>query len=372
MRVLALGLLGIAACYAPAPVEGLACSPSGACPVGQTCVDDVCVIGPDGGAPADAPVRNLLAFVSQRQLPGDFGGRAMADAACVAEAGAAGLRGEFIALLGTSSSAGASRLAGASGWVNLRGDRLVDAPDEWETGELRNPVRYQADGTDPGDVAFWRGGDPDLTCSDWSSQVGNGAANFNRDGLAVNFTRACGQALRVLCVEVGRRTPLPPAPAPPSDAKRVFVTSTTWTPGGGRADADAACVAAASDAGLAQADTFLAAIGVGAGSPFARFASPAPLVRVDDEVVAASGAALFTGVGELRSFVNRDERGNLPAAAFIWLGAPGFTCTDWTSADAGATAPLGLPDSADRGTLLGVGYAATCDDATISLLCIEP
>ena len=372
MRVAMVGLLGVAACYAPAPVEGLPCSPSGSCPAGQACVDEVCAgsgVVPDA-APDAGAVDNLKAFVSSGTRTGALGGRAGADALCAGDATDAGLSGEFIALLGTATSRGAERLDGSSGWVNTRGDRLVAMPAEWEQGEVRNPVRYLADGTDPGDVALWRGGNQALTCGDWSATGGDGSANFNSDGFAVAFEIPCAQALHLLCVEVGRRTPLPPAPV--SDGKLVFVTRDAWTPGSGRADADAACVAAATAGVLANASTFKAAIGIGSGSPFARFTSSAPLIRTDGELVATSGLALFTGVGGLRSFINRDQFGAVPAEPFVWLGSANSTCADWSSSSAASSAPLGLPDTADRGTLLNPGYAGTCDDATVGLICVEP
>ena len=54
MAALVAGLMPVvaamSACFAPSPVEGLACSSTGECPVGQRCHDGLC----SSGAPADA------------------------------------------------------------------------------------------------------------------------------------------------------------------------------------------------------------------------------------------------------------------------------------------------------------------------------
>lgn len=46
-----LGVVMLAACYAPSPPSGAPCSPSGACPRGLACIADVCTAG---DAPGDA------------------------------------------------------------------------------------------------------------------------------------------------------------------------------------------------------------------------------------------------------------------------------------------------------------------------------
>src|SRR6266545_3802639 len=53
----------VAACYQPSASPGAPCSPSGECPSGLSCVDNVCVL--PGASPFDAP---------QRDAPGDTSG----------------------------------------------------------------------------------------------------------------------------------------------------------------------------------------------------------------------------------------------------------------------------------------------------------
>jgi hypothetical protein len=51
MRVI-VGLVAVAACYAPHPQLGVQCGPNGECPPGQACIDDKC----GGNEPIDAPL----------------------------------------------------------------------------------------------------------------------------------------------------------------------------------------------------------------------------------------------------------------------------------------------------------------------------
>ena len=47
-------LLAGAGCFSPHPAEGIACTPDGRCPDGQSCIDGVCR-GPGGGPDATDP-----------------------------------------------------------------------------------------------------------------------------------------------------------------------------------------------------------------------------------------------------------------------------------------------------------------------------
>jgi hypothetical protein len=382
---IAAGHLGVAlalasaACYGPDPASGLPCSPTGGCPAGQACVDGVCggggevpdadPLAPDGAPDAPPSNGNLVAFVTVTTVAGDFGGHATADPICQDEAATAGLPGDFVAVFNTTTTLGHTALSGSSGWVNARGDRLLAAASEWNTPALRNPIRYAADGTDLGRVMAWYGASQVETCGDWTSTAGAGGTMSSTEGFTVNFVTACANQRALICAERGALTPLPPAPAPPG--KRVFV-STPRTPGGGLAGADTRCVTDATAAGLLGADGFRAALSVAGAGPFDRFATGEALVRPDGELVAEDSAALYDGIGALRSFPNRHADGTPYAsdAPFVWIGAAGATCTDWTSTQPDAFADLAFPEATHRPFLLAPGYAGSCD-SDLPVLCIE-
>lgn len=372
-------VLGVGGCYAPDPASGLPCSPTGGCPIGQACVDGVCAGqaeppdadpgAPDGAIDAGGTNTNLRAFITVTTVPGNFGGHAAADAICLDEAAAAGLPGDFVAVFNTTVDVGHAALVGSSGWVNAGGDRLLAGAAEWNTAALRNPIRYAADGTDLGRVTAWYGASQVETCGNWTSTAGSGGTMSSTEGFTVNFVTACGNPRALICAERGALTTLPPPPSPPG--KRVFV-SAPITPGGGLAGADARCAADASAAGLAGAASFRAAIAVTGAGPFDRFDPGEPLVRPDGELVASTGAALFSGVGQIRSFPNRHADGTPYStdAPFVWIGDVGSTCSDWTSTATDDFADLAFPEATYRPFLLSPGYAASCD-SDLPVLCIE-
>ena len=380
-----LGLVcavAMGACYTPDPLSGLPCSPTGGCPAGQQCVDEVCRGGgPSPDADPNAPdaeptvadsapvARNLIAFITVTQVAGDFGGPAAADLICQQEAAEAGLPGDFIALFNTSSRVGSDTLTGSAGWVNTIGDRLIQPATDWNTARLINPIRYTATGDDPGRVGVWFGASQVETCGDWSSTAETGGTFMSTEGFTFNFVTSCASNRALLCAETGAATVLPPAPFPPG--KLIFVSS-ELSPGGGLVGADAVCVADASSAGLANPSDFRAAIAITGSGAFARFSVGSPLVRTDGELVASDGAALFSGIGSLRSFANRLASGAAyqSGTPFVWIGADAVNCTDWTGTQGDVFADLAIPEASFRPFLLMSGFGGSCN-SLLPVLCIE-
>jgi hypothetical protein len=81
MRWLRFCLPVLAACFSPRPPSGAICSPEGACPDGQRCVENVCVaatepdasIVPNDSSPSDAPIASTWTLV-QTDDRGNLGG----------------------------------------------------------------------------------------------------------------------------------------------------------------------------------------------------------------------------------------------------------------------------------------------------------
>jgi len=125
-------------------------------------------------APPPAVGRRMFAL-KNGWMPG--GGIASADAACVAEAAAAGLQGTFLALLSTTTAPAASRFT-VSGppWVRLDGVALsTDASTLLGGNTLESSPDVAADGSYVSLQVFTGAsvptatGDAVTTCSDWTS-----------------------------------------------------------------------------------------------------------------------------------------------------------------------------------------------------------
>lgn len=141
-------------------------------------------------------------------------GIATADQLCQSEAEAAGLDGQFAALLGLDGQSPAARFdSDGPTWVRLDGVPIVEAAEQLATAEeLLAPIAFEADETPVFNVLVWSGasspGDGASTqhCLGWSSAVGTAlssvagrtAPDWFGDG-----PRDCDDSLlRVYCLEL--------------------------------------------------------------------------------------------------------------------------------------------------------------------------
>lgn len=280
-------------------------------------------------------------FVTSTTTNGAFGGIAGADAICSARATAAGLSGTFIAYLSDPTVNVATRLGASRGWVRIDGAPFADLASELSTGKIVFPPRLDEQGTDLGNVPVFTGSNAGVTtaqhCIKWASalatEVGSGTRTHLSSATRSSGGQTCDQQNRLLCVETGRNVQVRAYPDP--DSPLAFMSRTLWTPGAGRASADATCATDASNAGLAG--TFLAAISTTTESIESRFPAGQTYRRIDGVRLSRSPglfAADYIDVApELDPFgalVSNDYWTGTRRWAVT--GQASDTCADWTTA----------------------------------------
>ena len=155
--------------------------------------------------------------------------------------------------------------------------------------------------------------------------------------------------------------PIAPTPTP----GRLAFVADGFTPGGGRAAADARCVSAAAGAGRAGA--FVAFLSTSTEAGTARLPVGPPWVRPDGQVLAPTTAALLDGLSAAP--VQTAAGANLLGLSILLGEATpatlATTCQDWTSALGSAElwAAWTWTTNRDRGF-------RTCSGAS-ALLCLE-
>jgi hypothetical protein len=289
-----------------------------------------------------APQPNRV-FVTSTVTTGAFGGIAGGDAICAARATAAGLSGTFIAYLSDSTTDAPSRLAGSRGWVRVDGAPFADLPAAFSTGAIVFPPRLDELGIDVGNATVFTGTDggtavADL-CLDWTSAVATEDGGATRTHLASGATgsspKACSSQNRLMCVEIGRSVAVTLHADP--DSPVAFMSRTLWTPGAGRASADAVCAADATSAALPG--TFLAAISTTTESIESRFAPGQTYRRVDGVRLLRSPGMFLADYLDVPPEL--DQRGAVVGNDY-WTGTRRFsvagqasdTCSDWSTASA--------------------------------------
>lgn len=203
--------------------------------------------------------RANLAFVTANQYDGDLGGPAGADLLCTSEAANAGLTGDFVALLWAADRPDPTALlAGSRGWQLPSGEWIADLPGEIATGAFLHPLNAMPSGVRVGEpnegFRFWTG-QLAGSCDDWRSTTTAGdQAYVPQYARLSDGALACSDRYRIACFERGFSV----APVlPPITHKRLFVTASTWSPGGGVASADAVCEAEASANGIGASRALL-------------------------------------------------------------------------------------------------------------------
>ena len=342
--------------------------------------------GPDASTTATDGALSIegsnVAFVSSFMIvPGSLGGIAAADQRCTDAARAAGLDGEFVAFLSSSTSNAGTRLAGHRGWKRRDGlllaDTVADLADGIdyllnidERGDMVLGVTFVVTATDAtGTLNATLG-----TCGDWQVVDQTSAAGGNPQYTSAEFANRgpsanCNGAARLFCFGIRSNA----TPEPVHFAGRIaFISESGWRPGGGLSSADAHCSMEAMAAGLTG--SFRAVLPTATTSAASRFDLNGELwARVDGVRLAATPTAVMTL--RLDSTLNRTARGAVNES-YVWAGyyAPddafangGSTCNNWTSTSVTVTGSLG---DSRQGAFLHGDSVAQCD-GTYPLYCLQ-
>lgn len=164
---------------------------------------------------------------------------------------------------------------------------------------------------------------------------------------ATRNNRLCNTEGRLMCL--GHSVPDSGVVVPAINGRKVFLSSTAWSPGGGLADADAHCQL---DAQGILTGTFLALLAVDGQAALTRFdITGTPWVRVDGVALAPDALTLTTLDYPLAPFSILADGSILPTSDtnghLAWFGAKLLsglgiqTCTNWTSSDDGEKGDYG-------------------------------
>jgi len=159
------------------------------------------------------PSQGRTVFISSEVLELGPEGRAAADALCAADAAAASLDGDFVALLPTATEAPTERLREPTRpWVRPDGMIVASNTHSAELDELDVAVTQHADGAYVGGVRVLGGPTLDttswLTCDDWTNPVDPttpvalvGMIGYSDARWHAWNPDACSEPARVVCVE---------------------------------------------------------------------------------------------------------------------------------------------------------------------------
>lgn len=280
-------------------------------------------------------------FVSSVPTTGALGGLAGADAFCQGLATAAGLTGTFEALLHDGASTGMARLAGGRGFIGIDGAVVFDLPGD----RVRAPIHVDETGAPRVATRYWAPTDSTTSnrCAGWTSASASDVGRVQDTDRGHAYESgggevSCDTPSHLLCAQHERIVPVAPTPTP---GRLAFVTSSAFTPGGGRAAADALCASEAATAGWTGAVVAFLSTSTEAGT--ARLPVGLPWVRPDGQVLAPTIAELtaaFTAA-PVQTAAGADLQ-----YGTILLGdaAPGTltsTCQDWASTGGVAMVSMG-------------------------------
>jgi hypothetical protein len=333
----------------------------------------------DGCVRGDVLFTNNVTFVSAPTItPGTLGGFVPADAACQAEADAAGLPGTYVAWLSTSTTNAIDRLAGSRGWVRADGAPFVDAIADLAAGRLFYPPSIDVNGAQlPTTTAVFTGTLPDgtadpFTCGDLSSTsdlMAYGVSNQTSGSwtrINASFS-VCGTSVQIYCFGTGSTTPV----VIPQVASRRAFLSDVWTPGSGISGADAQCQTSATNAGLSNPTSFRALISTTTTTAASRFTDGLPWARLDGLLVAPTAQDFLAGAWQVPLAIDATGA-HMTDIGPAWSGADTFTalatsnCTNWTVSNNGANG-LGLNYNVIP---LAAGMSSTCGSQR-RLFCLE-
>ena len=348
---------------------------SGACGGNFDC--ELVVTG-DVAIDAEFTDRPNRVFVTSTAVDGAIGGPAGADTMCQEAAMNAGLGGAWAAYV--SDEAGRSAMdivAGSRGWIRIDGAPVADSPASFVDGPLIFVPRLDEYGDDVESAEVYTGSDgggPVMAthCAGWTSNapVDSGAAiraHWGSTFATRHFETSCDTPAHLLCIESGRNVPVA---ARPDTGRIAFVTSADWTPGGGRAAADALCASEAGQSSLPG--TYLAALATSTETIASRF-SPGPPWRRIDGVRLTRGNTLF--VSDFLDVAPELDRAGQVVVNDFWTGALTFdalaesngNCNDWTVGDQTADGDMHFTTS----TWVGSPAKREPCDSAVPLLCLQ-
>ncbi len=158
-----------------------------------------------------------LVFVTSRTFNGNLGGLRGADMKCQTEAAAAGLSGNWKAILSSSSESAKDRLRIAGEIYNLANQRVTaSATALWSTDTgLDNAIAFSANAmeVDHGTTEVWTGSNSDgsssitIDCHAWSTSIDQGSVGMMgsiwgvaRSWLSEGIAASCNVELRLYCI----------------------------------------------------------------------------------------------------------------------------------------------------------------------------
>ncbi|MBP9084594.1 MAG: hypothetical protein KBG15_00685 [Kofleriaceae bacterium] len=334
------------------------------------------VVFHEGGQDAATAPANTI-FLTDRVFTGDLGGRAGADQKCRDAATEAKLEGNFVAVLGESSTVtdglALSRLSMARGWVRPDGQPVVASAADLLSGKQWYPISQDQAGNELGvNAVYWSGSRPtggvEFDCNKWTDattvdlygDVGHGQLAA---GLG-HRSHGCGQAAHLLCASIDLQSTIKP---PQGTGKHIFVSTVPFSANAqGRQAADAICATEAAEARLPG--TYLAFLGTTTSTPISRFNGLATYQRMDGQPLGFLGGAPM-------SFINRSAR-NTIVNLQVWAGAPGVitsseTCSDWMVSAGMVFGHLGRSNAAGSGAY--DDYFSNYDNCSFaySVYCVE-
>lgn len=276
--------------------------------VSDTVAGDVVEAGPGDMDPADPGVGdgaaagpNLVFVTSGKYRPAELGGVVGARAICNQLAQDAGLSGNYVPWLSSSSGDAVDQLGGARGWVRSDGMPFVDRIEDLVAGKIFYPPRITELGVDvEGDdqtlTATTAVGtlDTTSTCGDWSEDSGVDTGGGYASGTTQVWTdKVVGNCLgywRLYCFQIDHVREVIPA----AEGRLAFLSTVLFQPGPGGIDAaDLLCQEEADLFG--RGGTFKALLAVEGASAASRF-TPGPAWVRPDGVTAFTHELLATGL----------------------------------------------------------------------------
>jgi hypothetical protein len=344
-------------------------------------------------------------FITAETMHGNFGGVAIADEKCVEAAASAGLSGAFLAFVSEPENnardwlviPGSDPPVQPRGFVRMDGLPIADTVADLVAGHrVWYPITYDVNGVSRlrgnlEESMVYTGSNPDGTvavdtCNGWSTDSNDVTSVSGQWGdiggawtMFSAFAYSCGDRPKaLLCVQVNQSNELPP-PAP-TPGKKIWITRAGFTPGGGRAAADALC-ATELPAGVTSAVALLPTT----SDPASDRVQTGTLYVRPDGIPVGTGAELIANAVRTGVWVHADgtyDHDPDPWTPFVWLGAPSFgalataeiNCVNWTSNAPTATGMMEYPAATIPwfGSRFGDSTPnATCD-APHLLYCVEP
>ncbi len=325
------------------------------------------------------------------------GGVSGLDLRCSVAAQSAGLPGRYVAWLAQSDGGFTfgDALVGARGWMRPDRTLVADTPEDLIAGRFHDhPWQYQT-GVSPFALTVATGFLSDggvANCNGWTAPLSIFTVRTSGNGF--NYTAgpwwyrfhdpatpfSCGSRglETIMCVGRDRYAPRP-SPFPPG-GRRVFLTTGTYAPGGGRARFDRHCQDEAADAGLSG--LFAAMVHVPGSPPLsAAVLDGGTWFRTDGLPLAPTASAYASQAFGVRVPINVSARGTPLLADRVWtgMGAGGPAvdfgpthCNSWNVNSAAAVGVTGVAHNpGDAFTARTGGAVELPCDQVAHLYCFE-